>query len=201
MMRESDMHDTDRADRIWRHPVYQEHFLQLQKAERTREFCRHTLAHFLDVARIAHIWNLEYGLGIPKDILYAAALLHDICSFQKESRTIRPALLCAPGSCRNAALHQKRSCACKMLFCTTEGTAPAAAWKRPLHRIRFLNVSGAQTNVPETASTALPRTTATGRPAEECTGSAHSALLKRTRRKNTAVHTIPVYQQKWRHLI
>ena len=88
MMRESDMHDTDRADRIWRHPVYQEHFLQLQKAERTREFCRHTLAHFLDVARIAHIWNLEYGLGIPKDILYAAALLHDIGRYLQLSEGI-----------------------------------------------------------------------------------------------------------------
>lgn len=70
--------DTERADLIWRHPVYQEHFRNLQDAERTREFCRHTLMHFLDVARIAHILNLENSYGIPKDIVYAAALLHDI---------------------------------------------------------------------------------------------------------------------------
>jgi uncharacterized protein len=43
-----------------------------------RIFCHHDLAHFLDVARIAYIYTLENNLNYSKDILYAAALLHDI---------------------------------------------------------------------------------------------------------------------------
>ena len=73
----------ERIDRIWRHPVYQEHFQNLQETERTRVFCRHTLIHFLDTARIAYIINLEEQLGIAKDIIYAAALLHDIGRYRQ----------------------------------------------------------------------------------------------------------------------
>ena len=36
------------------------------------------MQHFLDVARIAYIISLEKGLQLDKDIIYAAALLHDI---------------------------------------------------------------------------------------------------------------------------
>lgn len=67
-----------KIQQIWNHPVYQDQFWKLQEAERTRTFCNHTLVHFLDVARIAHILNLENNYGIPKEVIYAAALLHDI---------------------------------------------------------------------------------------------------------------------------
>lgn len=46
--------------------------------ETDREFCKHDIQHSLDVARIAHIINLEDNLGLKKDIIYATALLHDI---------------------------------------------------------------------------------------------------------------------------
>lgn len=36
------------------------------------------MGHFLDVARIGMILNLQEGLGIPAELLYGAALLHDI---------------------------------------------------------------------------------------------------------------------------
>ena len=36
------------------------------------------MIHLLDVARLAYIRNLELGLGYKKDLLYAAAILHDI---------------------------------------------------------------------------------------------------------------------------
>lgn len=36
------------------------------------------MGHLLDVARIACIRNLEEGLGLDKEIIYAAAVLHDI---------------------------------------------------------------------------------------------------------------------------
>jgi uncharacterized protein len=46
-------------------------------AEKSRVFCGHGLGHLLDVARIAYILCLEEGLGVGKELVYAAALLHD----------------------------------------------------------------------------------------------------------------------------
>ena len=43
-----------------------------------RVFCGHDGAHFLDVARLAYIENLEKGLALDKELIYGAALLHDI---------------------------------------------------------------------------------------------------------------------------
>ncbi|MDD3362826.1 MAG: HD domain-containing protein [Hespellia sp.] len=63
---------------IRNNPKYVEHYHRLQTLEENRVFCRHDMTHFLDVARIAHIQNLEQGLGIRKEVIYAAALLHDI---------------------------------------------------------------------------------------------------------------------------
>ncbi|MDO5018716.1 MAG: HD domain-containing protein [Lagierella massiliensis] len=51
---------------------------ELEEFERQRPFCKHDLAHFLDVARICYIMNLEKGLGLEKDLIYTTALLHDI---------------------------------------------------------------------------------------------------------------------------
>ncbi len=50
----------------------------IDAAEGDRIFCRHGLSHLLDVARIAWILNLERGCGLHRDVVYAAALLHDI---------------------------------------------------------------------------------------------------------------------------
>ncbi len=49
--------------------------------EETRIFCKHGLEHFLDVARIAYIINLEENLGYSKEIIYVTSLLHDIGKF------------------------------------------------------------------------------------------------------------------------
>lgn len=63
---------------IRRHPLYLEYYGRLKEAEKGRKFCCHQMGHFLDVARIAYIYNLEQDLGIRKEVIYAAALLHDI---------------------------------------------------------------------------------------------------------------------------
>lgn len=68
----------ERVNRIWAHPVYQEHLYKTLESEKDRVFCRHTPEHFLDTARLCYIFSLESGLKIPKDVIYAAALLHDI---------------------------------------------------------------------------------------------------------------------------
>ena len=70
--------ENKRIASIWAQPIYQQEYGALQEMEKDRAFCRHGLVHFLDVARIAYIFNLERQLGLTKDVIYAAALLHDI---------------------------------------------------------------------------------------------------------------------------
>lgn len=65
-------------EEIRNHPLYKEFYEKLEKEEEGRVFCRHQMQHFLDVARIAYIDKLEKGLPIRKEVIYAAALLHDI---------------------------------------------------------------------------------------------------------------------------
>ncbi len=66
-----------RCNLIYNHPLYKERTSIIENTERDRKFCRHNLEHSLDVARIAYIDCLENGLGIKKELIYAAALLHD----------------------------------------------------------------------------------------------------------------------------
>lgn len=68
----------DRVNAVVSHPLYQEYYCRLERAEEGRIFCRHQMSHLLDVARIAYIRNLENGYGFSKDVVYAAAVLHDI---------------------------------------------------------------------------------------------------------------------------
>lgn len=68
----------DRIDRILRHDGFRYHLNANIEAERDRVFCRHDMVHFLDVARIGEIINLEMQTGIDRERIYAAALLHDL---------------------------------------------------------------------------------------------------------------------------
>lgn len=92
----------DRIQEIIRHPKYQFHIEEIRKAEADRIFCLHDMSHFLDVARIAMILNQEEHLEIPKDIVYATGLLHDIgrareyqdgTAHEMESARLAPAIL------------------------------------------------------------------------------------------------------------
>ena len=65
-------------NRLLQSEKYRQLVKTLEKEEEDRAYCRHGLSHFLDVARIAYIENLERGLGISKDYIYSTALLHDI---------------------------------------------------------------------------------------------------------------------------
>lgn len=67
-----------RVDLIYHHPVFQERFQALQTAEQDRRFCRHTLEHLLDVARLMYIYALEEQYPVSKELIYATALMHDI---------------------------------------------------------------------------------------------------------------------------
>lgn len=67
-----------RCNEIFNHPLYRERLNKTAEYERDRIYCLHDLAHAMDVARVAYIISLERGLNINKEIIYAAALLHDI---------------------------------------------------------------------------------------------------------------------------
>ena len=71
-------YDVVRTNRILNHVDYRNYLMRLRELEKDRKFCCHNLTHFLDVARIAHIINLEMKLNINVELIYAAALLHDI---------------------------------------------------------------------------------------------------------------------------
>ena len=68
----------DRINRIVSHPLWRETVKDIQELEKTRIFCGHNVAHFMDVARLCEIENLRDQLGISREMIYAAALLHDI---------------------------------------------------------------------------------------------------------------------------
>ena len=70
-------------DAIRRHPLFQQKYGQLWAAETDRTFCRHTMEHLLDVARLMYIYRLEDGADLPRDVIYAAALLHDIGRYEQ----------------------------------------------------------------------------------------------------------------------
>ena len=67
-----------RVNAILHHPLYRRCYGRLEELERDRIFCCHQMPHLLDVARIAYILNMEQDLGLEKEVIYAAAVLHDI---------------------------------------------------------------------------------------------------------------------------
>jgi uncharacterized protein len=68
----------DRVNKILNHELFLQHLQKNMEAEKTRIFCHHDMTHFLDVARIGMLINLEEDIRIDKEWIYAAALLHDI---------------------------------------------------------------------------------------------------------------------------
>jgi len=81
----------ERVNAVLKHPEFCNRLRKIAELERDRVFCGHGLEHMLDVARIAYIQSLEIGNrefkwgikgasnpGVIKELIYAAALLHDI---------------------------------------------------------------------------------------------------------------------------
>lgn len=78
----------ERVNALIHHPVYQECYERTKELEKDRIFCRHQMDHLLDVARIAYIINLEENLKIEKELIYTAAVLHDIGKWEQYDRSI-----------------------------------------------------------------------------------------------------------------
>ena len=77
-----------RVNAIISHPLYRKYYSRTEELERERIFCRHQMTHLLDVARIAYISSLEQDLGLEKDVIYAAAILHDIGKYAQYEEKI-----------------------------------------------------------------------------------------------------------------
>ena len=67
-----------RLNSVWNHALYQKYYKENEEIEKDRMFCCHQISHLLDVARIAYIKNLENDMGLKKELIYTAAILHDI---------------------------------------------------------------------------------------------------------------------------
>lgn len=72
------MEEMPRVQAIVKSARFQEALAVIDAAEVDRPFCKHGLTHLLDVARVAWILSLEQGLGLEREVVYAAALLHDV---------------------------------------------------------------------------------------------------------------------------
>lgn len=101
----------ERVNRILNHDLFKEYLEKNRSAEENRQFCHHDMGHFLDVARLAMIFYLKdccevktYGSKpqIAEELIYAAALLHDIGRWkqyedgtphEKASAELAPAIL------------------------------------------------------------------------------------------------------------
>lgn len=82
------------TNRLLNLPEYQDYLQRIEVHEKDRRLCRHNLAHFLDVARIAAVIANEEGLSLNRDLIYTTALLHDIGRFvQYENGTPTNGLL------------------------------------------------------------------------------------------------------------
>lgn len=81
----------ERVNQILKSTAFMNNYQLIEGYEETREYCKHNLGHFLDVARIAYCLYLEEADVISisakqselihetiKELIYATALLHDI---------------------------------------------------------------------------------------------------------------------------
>lgn len=57
---------------------YRQRLQRLQKLEAERIYCCHDIRHFMDVARLAQLRNLEENMQQDKEMIYLYALLHDM---------------------------------------------------------------------------------------------------------------------------
>lgn len=67
-----------RFNEILHNDIFIKTLAEITQLEMKRKFCRHGIEHLFDVARCACIISLENKLNIDRDVIYAAALLHDI---------------------------------------------------------------------------------------------------------------------------
>lgn len=66
------------ANSIMQNSLFLTEMEAIRRYEAERIFCRHDMQHLLSVARITLIMCRENGIEASRDLIYSAALLHDI---------------------------------------------------------------------------------------------------------------------------
>ena len=77
------MLNLEKVNAILKNHKFCTYLSKINKLEENRQYCKHDLQHLLDVARIVYIKVLEENIHVKKEIIYAAALLHDIGRWQQ----------------------------------------------------------------------------------------------------------------------
>ena len=72
------MEELELTNQILKNERFVKTVAHIEELESDRVFCHHDMDHFLDVARIATLMANDSGEDIGRDIIYSAALLHDI---------------------------------------------------------------------------------------------------------------------------
>lgn len=67
-----------KIDQIINHPLFKSSMEKIEALEKNRIFCCHGIEHSLAVARAAYITVLKEKLSFSQELVYGAALLHDI---------------------------------------------------------------------------------------------------------------------------
>lgn len=70
--------EMERIQPLLHNPTYCDSIRKIETLEKQRIYCRHGLPHLLDVARIAALLAADRNAAYPRDVIYAAALLHDL---------------------------------------------------------------------------------------------------------------------------
>ena len=70
------------------HALFRENLARNVDSERERIFCKHDITHLLNVARVAQLLNIEQALGLDRELIYAAALLHDITKWKQQQQGV-----------------------------------------------------------------------------------------------------------------
>lgn len=72
-------HSMARVNQLLDHEDYIKYMEKINGLEKERRFCKHGFEHGLNVARVAYAYVLEKGeIVLSKEVVYAAAILHDI---------------------------------------------------------------------------------------------------------------------------
>lgn len=68
----------ERVNRILKKEKFRQYIDTVEIIERERIYCRHGLEHCINVARITMLLAYEENVELDKELVYAAAVLHDI---------------------------------------------------------------------------------------------------------------------------
>ena len=68
----------ERVNRILKNERFAALMSQIEELEKDRIFCHHDMDHAMDVARIAVIMANDEDIPAEREMIYAAALVHDI---------------------------------------------------------------------------------------------------------------------------